>query len=168
MVAVLRDIFLHEGAAGLFKGLSLVWIKGPIAVAISFTLNDRIKLALSRAHTREPTPAALDLDDSVHLTLESSSSGTPSAAASSSTSPAVVPKQAPPAHEQQPLSPPQQQLSPIPQQPPPQAYSSSHPHHLGTFESLVAGGLAGAVAKTVIAPGDRIKIMYQVRRVDDK
>eukprot|EP00927_Polykrikos_kofoidii_P046277 TRINITY_DN40494_c0_g1_i1.p1 TRINITY_DN40494_c0_g1~~TRINITY_DN40494_c0_g1_i1.p1 ORF type:complete len:645 (-),score=91.26 TRINITY_DN40494_c0_g1_i1:290-2224(-) len=32
---------------------------------------------------------------------------------------------------------------------------------LKAIESLVCGGIAGAVAKTVIAPGDRLKIIYQ-------
>lgn len=42
------------------------------------------------------------------------------------------------------------------------AVASLEPRRLTTQESLAAGGVAGAVAKTVIAPADRIKILYQV------
>ena len=35
---------------------------------------------------------------------------------------------------------------------------------LTVIESMVAGGAAGAVSKTVIAPADRVKILYQVNK----
>ena len=33
---------------------------------------------------------------------------------------------------------------------------------LTAFESMLAGGVAGAISKTAIAPGDRVKILFQV------
>ena len=36
----LRTIFQEEGMRGLFKGVPMNWIKGPMAVGISFTIND--------------------------------------------------------------------------------------------------------------------------------
>ncbi len=112
MLRVLLDIWAKEGRSGLFKGLSLTWLKGPVSMAITFTINDSIKAYLLQLREN-----ALE-EDEVRM-------HTP--------------------------------VDPVP---------SPAPHgggaRLSTIESLIAGGLAGAVAKTVIAPGDRIKILYQV------
>lgn len=45
LVATARHIARTEGWRGLFKGLSLNWVKGPVAVSISFTVFDALKSA---------------------------------------------------------------------------------------------------------------------------
>lgn len=49
IVGVLRDIYREEGVRqGFFKGLSMNWIKGPIAVGISFATYDFIHDSLTK------------------------------------------------------------------------------------------------------------------------
>jgi len=51
LLETIRRLYLEEGARGFFKGLSMNWIKGPVAFSISFTSYDKIKGAMMDAQT---------------------------------------------------------------------------------------------------------------------
>ena len=49
IVGTLRHVFVNEGLkGGLYKGLSMNWIKGPIAVGVSFATFDLLQRQLRR------------------------------------------------------------------------------------------------------------------------
>merc|ERR1711976_77761 len=43
MFKVMKQVIKEQGVGGLFKGLSMNWLKGPVSFAISFTTFDLIK-----------------------------------------------------------------------------------------------------------------------------
>jgi solute carrier family 25 protein 42 len=47
MVSTFRHVYKREGVRGLFKGVTMNWIKGPIAFGISFSVYDAIKHRMS-------------------------------------------------------------------------------------------------------------------------
>ena len=103
----LRTIYYTEGVRnGLFKGVTLTWVKGPFAAAIGFTANDllfqRVGPTFRHAVMDEDPP-----ESHVPVTW----------------------------HERKSIT---------------------------AFETLCSGAVAGAIAKTVVAPADRVKIIYQV------
>lgn len=105
--AGMRTIYMTEGVKnGLFKGVTLTWMKGPFAAAIGFTANDLLFQKVG------PLFRHAVLDD-------------------------VPPEKHVPVvwHERKAVT---------------------------ALETLFSGAIAGAVAKTVVAPADRVKIIYQV------
>ena len=129
LLAGLRTIYEQEGIRkGLFKGVGLTWIKGPVAAAVGFTANDALQSVAPEARrvlfvgftrtTRdgEETKGKGDASPVTYIERRALSVST----------------------------------------------NSSGSNKSSALESLLAGGVAGAVAKTAIAPADRVKIIFQV------
>ncbi len=43
VLGALKEIYQKEGRRGIYKGLSMNWVKGPLAIGVSFSCNDVAK-----------------------------------------------------------------------------------------------------------------------------
>jgi Mitochondrial carrier protein len=43
MMSTIRDLYKEQGTRGFWKGVSMNWMKGPVAFSISFTTFDHIQ-----------------------------------------------------------------------------------------------------------------------------
>mmetsp|Transcript_25218 Transcript_25218/g.58024 ORF Transcript_25218/g.58024 Transcript_25218/m.58024 type:complete len:649 (-) Transcript_25218:43-1989(-) len=119
-----RDAFVsiarREGVVhGLYKGVSLTLLKGPLSSAVGFSINDFLKHLFQRLRIHKDEVAQ-----------------------GWASRPQVS------AEDQVPEVPVARKESKVPER-------------STLLEHLFSGGVAGACAKTVIAPGDRMKILYQ-------
>ena len=129
LLAGLRTIYEQEGIRkGLFKGVGLTWIKGPVAAAVGFTANDALQSLAPEARRVLFVGFTRTTRDGEETTARDSAS------------PVTY-------IERRALS---------------VSTNSSGSNKSSALESLLAGGVAGAVAKTAIAPADRVKIIFQV------
>ena len=130
LLAGLRTIYETEGIRkGLFKGVGLTWIKGPVAAAVGFTANDALQSLAPEARRVLFVGFTRTTQD-----------GEETKGKGDSLSPVTY-------IERRALS---------------VSTNSSGSNKSSALESLLAGGVAGAVAKTAIAPADRVKIIFQV------
>jgi solute carrier family 25 protein 42 len=129
LLAGLRTIYEQEGIRkGLFKGVGLTWIKGPVAAAVGFTANDALQ-------SLAPEARRVLFVGFTRTTRDGEETGK-----GDGLSPVTY-------IERRALS---------------VSTNSSGSNKSSALESLLAGGVAGAVAKTAIAPADRVKIIFQV------
>mmetsp|Transcript_96327 Transcript_96327/g.277414 ORF Transcript_96327/g.277414 Transcript_96327/m.277414 type:complete len:543 (+) Transcript_96327:2-1630(+) len=113
----LLEIRSKEGIAkGLFKSLSLTWLKGPLTVGVAFVTNDVLKAFLCEHNRRSQGDQFAPLPASGYFGATDNN-------------------------------------------------RAGSARQLQAIDRLVCGGIAGSLAKTVIAPGDRIKILFQTDHV---
>lgn len=139
---------------GLFKGLMLTWLKAPLTTALGFTVNDRARDFFARrkaAHAAEGGQAAGGahaLEKAAALT-----SAVVAVGAVTGSSTAAGGGTAAGGEDRAAGGEPAAQRA--------AAEAAAPAHRLTSIELLCCGSIAGACAKTVIAPGDRIKIIFQ-------
>ena len=137
LFAGLRTIYETEGIRrGLFKGVGLTWIKGPVAAAVGFTANDALQSLAPEARRMlfVASRTTRDGNETTESAPRSPRSGTKKGDASPVT---YIERRA-------------------------LVSTNAEGSKSSALESLLAGGVAGAVAKTAIAPADRVKIIFQV------
>jgi solute carrier family 25, member 42 len=52
LIATIRHLYVEQGLRGFFKGVSMNWMKGPIAFSISFTAFDAVQSLLETEEER--------------------------------------------------------------------------------------------------------------------
>lgn len=141
----LKTIYETEGIRrGLFRGVGLTWIKAPVAAAVGFTANDALQSAAPETRRKA---SALFGDQNVFRKSFSKEGRV-----------ARVAKDAKAANVNDSPSP----VTYIERRSVPIGADATFAAESSALESLAAGGVAGAVAKTTIAPADRVKIIFQV------
>ena len=139
----LKTIYETEGIRrGLFRGVGLTWIKAPVAAAVGFTANDALQSAAPETRRKA---SALFGDQNVR---ERFSKEGRVVRVEDAKAPNVNDSPSP--------------VTYIERRSVPIGADATFAAKSSALESLAAGGVAGAVAKTVIAPADRVKIIFQV------
>ncbi len=153
----LATIYATEGLRGWFKGVSLNVVKVPIAMALSFTLNDALKAMVGDMHRQQRDADALEME--AERQQRAAESLLEAEAAEAAETEAAIRREASQAASQL-----QRQGTGGVEMVPNVAPMPSMPEEirLSAVAELFAGGVAGACAKTIIAPADRVKILYQV------
>lgn len=57
MIRTIQDLYTEQGMRGFFKGVSMNWIKGPVAFSISFTIFDHIQKLMETPYEQTIRPS---------------------------------------------------------------------------------------------------------------